>query len=237
MIDINQQEQIFIAIGGTLEKKVCAYAIGGTAMMLRGIKDATLDVDLVFDSVAERETFIAAFKKLGAKESDTVLIYGTKPNTPHMLEMDNARFDLFLSKIITSNFSDNMRERAKQIHEFGKNLIIKAADPHDVLIMKSATSRIKDTDDISKIITKVRIDWDLIINEANEQVKLGNERAVLDLGTTLERLKNQNKLPIPSNVLNSLWKMLKDQISSKITSKPKKDKIKTISKSKPKNKR
>src|SRR3989344_2263213 len=131
MIDIREQEEMLIALGNMLEKKISCYAIGGTAMMLKGIKDSTLDLDFVFDKGEDREEFIAALRKLGAKESDVVIVYGIKENTPIMLELGKARFDLFTNKIITSVFSQNMKERAKEIHEFGKNLIIMVADVHD----------------------------------------------------------------------------------------------------------
>lgn len=215
MINIQQQEELFIAVGKALEKKLEVYAIGGTAMMLRGIKDATLDVDLVFNNQSEREKLIFALKKIGAKESNSRIVYGIKPNTPYMLNLLESRFDLFLNKVITSTFSENMKSRAKQTHEFGSNLIIKAADPHDIIIMKSATSRLKDIDDISSIINKTPINWNVLIDEAEEQISLGNEKAVLSIGYTLEELIQLNKAKIPSAVLNSLWKLLKQQSKNK----------------------
>ena len=37
MIDIKQQEELFIAIGNALEKKIVIYAIGGTILWLEKI--------------------------------------------------------------------------------------------------------------------------------------------------------------------------------------------------------
>src|SRR3989338_4308045 len=101
MINLKRQEELFIAIGNILDKKIIVYAIGETAMMLRGIKDSTLDVDFVFDKRSDRHGFINALRKLGAKESDVTLIYGLKNNTPLMFELENARFDLFMNRIIS----------------------------------------------------------------------------------------------------------------------------------------
>ena len=165
MIDIKQQEEIFIAIGNILEKKIVAYAIGGTAMMLKSIKDSTLDVDFVFDKENDRTKIILALKKLGAKESDATLTYGLNKNIPLMVEINNARFDLFLNKIVTSVFSEKMKNRANEIHEFGENLIVKAADIHDIILMKCATDRIKDKDDARSIVNSTKINWDILINE------------------------------------------------------------------------
>lgn len=214
MIDIQQQEEMLIAIGNILSKRLQVYAIGGTAMMLRGIKNSTLDIDLVFNNKTDREEFMNALRKLGAKESDVTLVYGLKNNTPLMLEFNNCRFDMFMNKIITSTFSDAMKERAKHTHEFG-NLIIKVADLNDILIMKSATSREKDIDDIVAISNKNHIDWEIIVDEAKEQVRLGNETAILGLGEKLEKLTNQKLIMVPKEILDALWKLFKEQIKNK----------------------
>ncbi len=211
MIDIQQQEARLIAIGNILTKKLSVYAIGGTAMMLMGIKNATLDADFVFDKHADREEFMDALRKLGAKESDVTLVYGLKDNTPLMLEFDNCRFDLFMNKIITSIFSDAMKERAKQIHEFG-NLIVKVADPNDVLIMKSVTSRDKDLDDIIAIFNNGQIDWNILLEESKEQVKHGNGAAIMSLGEKLEKLANRKLITVPKDILDKIWKLFTKQV-------------------------
>ncbi|MEK6891534.1 MAG: DUF6036 family nucleotidyltransferase [Nanoarchaeota archaeon] len=214
MIDIKQQEEILITIGNILEKKIVVYAIGGTAMMLKSIKDSTLDIDFVFNKKSDREEFIIALRKLGAKELDTTLVYGLKNNVPIILELSNARFDLFMNKVISSTFSEKMKNRAKQVHEFGKNLIIKVADSHDIIIMKSVTSRTKDLEDIATIIKKDKINWEIIIWEVKEQINLGNNLVGISLGEKLEKLNNQKAIPIPipRNILDKLWKLLKGQI-------------------------
>jgi len=214
MIDIQQQEEMLIAIGNILSKRLQVYAIGGTAMMLRGIKNSTLDIDLVFNNRTDREEFMNALRRLGAKESDVTLVYGLKNNTPLMLKLNNFRFDMFMNKIITSTFSDAMKERAKHTHEFG-NLIVKVADPNDILIMKSATSREKDIDDIIVISNKSHIDWWIIVDEAKEQVRLGNETAILGLGEKLEKLIDQKLIAVPEEISDKIWKLFKEQIKNK----------------------
>ena len=214
MIYIEQQEAMLIAIGKILPKKLQVYAIGGTAMMLRGIKNSTLDIDFVFDKRRDREEFMNALRRLGAKESDVTLVYGLKINTPLMLELSNCRFDMFLNKVINSVFSEKMKERAKEIHEFG-NLIIKVADPNDILLMKSVTSRAKDLEDIIAIVNKSKIDWDVVIEESRQQVKLGNEAAVMGLGEKLEKLTNQKAITAPKNIADNIWKLFNKQVKEK----------------------
>jgi hypothetical protein len=214
MIDIKQQEEMLIAIGKILSKKIIVYAIGGTAMMLRGIKNSTLDVDIVFNKKSDREEFMQALRKLGAKESDVTLVYGLRTNSPFMLEFKNCRFDMFMNKIITSTFSDAMKQRANQTHEFG-NLIIKVANPIDILILKSVTSRIKDLDDMASIVNKSQVDWNVVIEESSNQVNLGNETAIMGLGEKLEKLANQKSIEIPIDTSDKIWKLFKRQIKEK----------------------
>lgn len=214
MIDIKQQEEMLLAIGNILPRKLSVYAIGGTAMMLRSIKNATLDIDIVFEKKSDREEFISALKELGAKESDVTLVYGLRKNTPLMLKFDNCRFDMFMNKIITSTFSDGMKNRAKEMHQFG-NLVIKVADPNDILIMKSVTSREKDIEDIVSIINKSSVDWNIIVEEAEQQVILGNESAIFELGEKLEKLTNRNLAVVPKEISDKLWKLFNKQIKDK----------------------
>ena len=214
MIDIQQQEAMLIAIGKILPKRIQVYAIGGTAMMLRGIKNSTLDIDFVFDKKGDRGEFMDALRKLGAKDSDATLVYGLRNSTPLMLEFDNCRFDMFMNKVISSTFSDAMKERAKQTHEFG-NLIIRVADPNDILIMKSVTSREKDLEDIASIVNKSQIDWNIILEESREQVKFGNEAAIMGLGEKLEKLINRKLIVVPKDISDNIWKLFNKQVRDK----------------------
>ena len=50
MITIDRQQQLLLTIAKKLPTKITVYAIGGTAMMFHGFKDATIDIDLVFES-------------------------------------------------------------------------------------------------------------------------------------------------------------------------------------------
>lgn len=216
MITIEQQQNLLINVSKRLKKKVTAYAIGGTAMMFYGFKDATLDIDLVFENETERASFKEAVISLGYQEMNAIQVYGKKDNKPEMFKLDNERFDLFLLEVIYFIFSNDMQKRAKQIHQYGDNLIIKIADPHDIILMKCATDRAKDKDDARRIINSTKIDWNIIINESKTQIALGKEMAAFELGCFLEDLKNEMKLDIPMSVLDELFKIVQNQAKEKI---------------------
>jgi len=215
MITIDEQQKLFLNIAGILSRTVKAYAIGGTAMMFLGIKDSTLDIDLVFENEKDKKTFKEAIKSLGYKETDTIKVYGARKNQPEMLKLNDERFDLFVINVIDFIFSENMQKRAESIHQFGENLILKIADPHDIILMKCATDRLKDKDDARKIIGLGKIKWKLLVEEAKTQIELGKDKAAFELGFFLEDLKNTMGVDVPKGVLDELFEIVKKQVEKK----------------------
>src|SRR3990167_2821074 len=99
MITIDEQQKLFLNIARILKKKITAYAIGGTAMMFLGLKDSTLDIDLVFESEKEKDIFKEAIKSLGYREINAIKVYETRKNQPEMLTLNDERFDLFVANV------------------------------------------------------------------------------------------------------------------------------------------
>ncbi|HLC46173.1 MAG TPA: DUF6036 family nucleotidyltransferase, partial [Candidatus Nanoarchaeia archaeon] len=197
MISVESQQKLLLAVSKRLKRKVIAYAIGGTAMMFLGFKDSTLDIDLVFEDEKDRKTFSNAITEIGYRKMDSALVYGEKLNHPEMFTLGDERFDLFVGQVIHFVFSRQMMVRAEDIHQFSDNLILKIADPHDLILMKCATDRQKDINDAQNIINSTKIDWNILINEAKNQILLGKHTASFDLGEFLEKLKYEMKVDIP----------------------------------------
>jgi len=216
MISIKDQNQLLIQIGNNLPKEIIVYAIGGTAMMFLGLKDATRDIDLVFTDKKERVEFKNVALSLGYKETDATEVYGVRQNTPEIINLGDSRLDLFYLEVIDFTFSKNMQERATQIHQFGKNLKLKIADKHDIIIMKCATRRMKDEDDIVNIVkNNSPIDWDMIIEEIKFQVGLGKETAFFNMGSVVEKLIYTHKLNVPKSIHDKFFSLLEEQIKRK----------------------
>jgi hypothetical protein len=215
MISIKDQQNLFIEIARKLPREITAYAIGGTAMMFLGFKESTKDIDLVFTKLDDRKAFKESAKQLGYKEMDSTIVYGVKNNCPEMITLGDARLDLFSLDVIDFNFSESMQKRAQQTHQFGNNLFLKIADVHDIIMMKSATRRIKDEDDIVRIAQGSKIDWEILIKESQEQVKLGKEKAVWDLISLLENLNKKHKMKISRELIDKLYKLFNKQADKK----------------------
>jgi len=216
MISIEAQQKLLITLAEVRPYEMTIYAVGGTAMMFYGIKKQTLDVDFVFTKEKDREIFIESAKSLGYKKLDSSIVYGFKKNIPIMIQIADARLDLFLEDVINFRFSEAMIKRSEQIHQFGKNLTIKLADIHDIILMKCATNRLKDEEDIISIFKNKDINWNILIQEAENQIKLGKKTAILELGNFFEKMDKKKKLIVPKWFLDKLWKMLKEQINKKV---------------------
>src|SRR3989344_2350560 len=214
MITIDQQQKLLLNVARRLTKKITVYAIGGTAMMFLGFKEATLDIALVFENEKDRAIFKEAVKSLGYGGMDALKVYGAKKNIPEMFKLNDERFDLFVIEVVDFIFSENMQKRAEQIHQFETNLILKIANPHDIILMKCATDRVKDKDDARKIINSTKINWDIVIDEAKKQIELGKDRAAFDLACFLEDLKKMG-VNIPPETMEKLFGLVERQIKEK----------------------
>jgi hypothetical protein len=215
MISIEKQQGLLLAISKKLKKPITIYAVGGTAMMFLGFKDATLDIDLVFENKDDKEVFKEAILSLGYKALDSRIIYGGKANRPEMFSLGDERFDLFVNEVIDFIFSEEMQKRVKQTHQFEGNLILKVANPNDIILMKCATDRLKDLDDANNIIRNFTVDWDLIYKEAQNQKGLGKERAIFELGYFFEKLEKKFKMQVPKKIKKELWNALEEEAESK----------------------
>ncbi len=212
MITLKQQETLFMEISRKLKKRIITYAVGGNAMIYWGHKDATVDVDMVFTDAHEMREFEEALKSSGYTGMDSSHVYGLKDNRPVLLKRTGQeRFDLFLDKVIRFDFSDAMKKRAEKTFEYGENLVIKVADYHDVFLMKCATDRGRDKADIKAILENEDIDWDIIISEACNQIRLGNGGSVFDVLGECQKMKEEMGLRIPDRFFHEVWDMFSDK--------------------------
>ena len=215
MISIEQQNNLFMSISKRMKRKITAYAIGGTAMMFHGLKDATLDIDLVFMSHSDRAIFEEAAVSLGYVKMDSIDVYGDRSNKPEMVKLGESRLDLFLPKVMNTIFSEEMVKRAANSHAFSDKLTIKIADPGDILIMKCATERIKDRDDVKRMSEITSLNWDAIVSEAKNQIALGNSVMAMELGCFLEEMNNKLGMDVPKKVLDELFGVVEKQSREK----------------------
>ena len=206
MINLQEQISLFRIIGGQLKNRVECIAIGGSAMMFYGAKNATKDVDLVF---LKEEDLIEVKKILynsgfdERKNIKGIFREDEAAGKPVMMDGKETRFDLFLNEVIGFRIHEKTIERLKESHEFG-NFIVKTASPEDILMMKGCTEREKDRDDAAELIKKFNINWNIILDEASNQTKIGIAAFPLLIYDFLTELRDNFKVDIPKNITREL---------------------------------
>src|SRR3989344_2526628 len=206
---INLQEQIDLfknVIGSQLKNKVECIAIGGSAMMFYGAKNATKDVDLVFlkekELIAVKEIlYNSGFNE--RKNIKGIFREDEDAGKPVMMDGKETRFDLFLNEVIGYKIHEKVIERIREVHEFG-NFIVKTASPEDILMIKGCTERERDRDDAAELVRKFKIDWNIVINETAEQTKIGIAAFPILLYDFLTELRDNFKSDVPKNITKEL---------------------------------
>jgi len=194
MINTQDQQELLELIAQYLKEDIHCIAIGGTAMMFLGYKNATKDIDLVFQNNKDRKIFIDAIKDLGYSQKSLEFIYDKKraqdKNKPVVYSRGDERFDLFVGSVFGSKVDFSSKD-VTQRHDFiaKKELIVYTLSKEDIILLKSVTNREKDLEDIEAIIKiEKSINWDYIIDKAILQRK-NNSWILIDLEEKMQKLK------------------------------------------------
>ena len=228
MINLQEQIGLFKIIGSQLKDKIECIAIGGSAMMFYGAKNATKDVDLVFSKKDDLDAVKNILYNSGFNERKNIKgIFREDENAgkPAMMDGKDTRFDMFLNEVIGFKIHKDIVERIREVHDFG-NLVIKIASPEDILMMKGCTERERDRDDAAELINKFNIDWNVVINEASQQTKIGIAAFPLLIYDFLTELKESYKADIPKNTTKELLAIAEKRIEEL----KKKDKLVKVTK-------
>ncbi|MBU2639141.1 MAG: nucleotidyltransferase [Nanoarchaeota archaeon] len=218
MIDLEKQNELLSLIGEEIKEKINCYIVGGSAMLYHGVKEATKDIDIVFDDKKSKEIFEKVLRKLGFKERDIRVIYFKKKNPPLLLERGEERIDIFIKKVVTFEITENIKKRVGKVYEYG-NLIVKVVSPEDIILFKCATERAGDRIDAINILKKFNINWNIIIEEAINQTKLESYLFPVFLYDFLEELKEDFKADIPREVLKKLREISEEMLEKKLKKK------------------
>lgn len=154
-------------VSAGLEGPVEAYLIGGLAMMQRGLKVTTKDVDIVFTAEADEQAFESVLRTLGFERArDPSDRYEALDATRVMERPDGMRFDIFVEVVCRKlRLTDGMRGRAEALPLDG-NLRLMAIAPEDLFLFKSVTERDDDLADMA-LLAGLVLDWQMMSDELN----------------------------------------------------------------------
>jgi len=195
--EFEQIASLFTEISPYIKEEVDIYLIGGGALMYHKSKNLTKDVDIVVDTVKDFENVQRALEK--AKFDSKLPDHNSysRMAITQVLIRDEFRIDLFC-KTVCNKFllSENMMKRAVKAGQFGK-ISLRVCSPEDILLFKCMTERSGDLDDCVRINVEHLVDWDIVLEEAQDQSKIGEDVWITWITSRLEELENMGiRVPI-----------------------------------------
>lgn len=140
----------FLQLLADLDEKIELYAMGGTAMVLKNIKEATKDID--FLTTEKQETIRKLFTLAGLKEKDSSKLC-------NIWYLDDIRVDMFYDEFIMGiSLPDDWKEKSEHLRDIGK-LKLFILNWEDIIITKISRSEQRDIEDALEIIKAKNIDF------------------------------------------------------------------------------
>jgi len=175
IIAFTEIEKLFEEIDHLLNKQARVYIIGGAALLHRGIKAATKDLDLV---VATKQEFFGIQNALN-KIKFTTQIPGkeyTHLNISQIFLRDDFRIDLFEKEVCGRfSLSEKMMGRAEPMVMLNR-LAIFLCSNEDIFLFKTMTEREGDITDCISIAATQGLDWEVILEELQGQIKHSQQK-------------------------------------------------------------
>ncbi|MEA3379050.1 MAG: nucleotidyltransferase [Nanoarchaeota archaeon] len=142
--------EIFLQLIADLDQELELFAIGGTAMVLKNIKESTKDIDFLTN--ANYETISRLFLAAG-------LIEKSKSKLVNIWFMKEIRVDIFYEEYILGiSLPDDWKQLSEQIKTIGK-IKLYILNWYDLIITKIARAEKRDYEDIMAIIKTQKVDF------------------------------------------------------------------------------
>lgn len=142
--------ETFLQLIADLNRDIELFAMGGTAMILKNIKESTKDID--FLTTLKYEELKKMFKLAGLKEKSSSRIC-------NIWYLNNTRIDIFYDAFILGTALPNdWKELSEHVRSIGK-LKLYILNWYDIIITKIARSEPRDIEDIIAIIRTQKIDF------------------------------------------------------------------------------
>lgn len=196
--DAEYIESEFRSIGGQLDSPITVYLIGGGSLSLRGLKEATKDIDVVVDSNETHERLYAALTGMGYDEVEPLEdAYQQLGATSCVENEDGCRIEIFDRQVVGKLvLSSGMRARSESWLRADR-LTVDLVSPEDVFLFKAVATRPDDIDDMA-VLVQAGLDFDVISRELSTQIDLLEElQFVTYIGEALAELTEQYGMTLP----------------------------------------
>jgi hypothetical protein len=178
----------FQELADLLDEEVEVYLIGGGAMTLQELKNATKDIDLLVETAAERERLRQSLMAADYRFPDDLREEYEELETAFILQNGTRRFDVFPRQVAGElMLTDTMKERSQHLFEAGP-LTVRMVSVNDIFLFKSVANRADDVDDMVTL-AQAGIDEVEIMAEARRQIgDVAQDAFVRSMKQKLDRL-------------------------------------------------
>lgn len=187
----------FDRIGRHVSAEIRGYLLGGGAMSLRGEKEVTKDVDLVFASEGEAAVFCEALQKESfSSEVGTERAHVDVKAFAIMRDPTLFWMDIFVGTVAGwFHLSESVRSRAEPWGSFGKFALL-LCSREDIFLSKCVTERDRDLEDMATLYRR-GLDPGVILDECYAQTAMSSRVWHLHLDMKLGEMEKAYDLSVP----------------------------------------
>lgn len=143
------------------------YMLGGGVMVLRELKNDTVDLDFIIENGGDRKKVVDALKNLGFHEYASMRFERRRGVALERVDVDVGGF-------LGTPLTDRIRSRS-ELRKFGR-ANIRLFSNEDILLFKATTGRYKDLGDVHEL-SRRKIDWDTVLDESAHMKRMGVTKA------------------------------------------------------------
>lgn len=188
---------IFDKIGSALEKPLRIYVFGGQNMLMRGLKAATKDIDIIVENENDFKILNSTLRAIGYSPVAEITLEDKKlsPSGIYIAEK-LPRLDVF-TKTIAGAFTltEDMKKRTEP-RKYNK-LIVGLLSPNDIFLLKAITDREGDIEDMSILARTSNLNWKNIFRTYMEEEKLTKRHFCFTILDNIEILQEKYDVKIP----------------------------------------
>lgn len=194
-------EKLFTELNNSMSKKASVYVIGGATLLMRRMKAATKDIDLVVATKNEFFEIQNALNKLSFTAQTPGKEYAHM-NLSRIFQRKDFRVDVFEKEVCGRfSLSEGMMKRAENIIELSY-LNVFLCSSEDIFLFKTMTEREGDITDCISIAATQNPGWKVILEELQSQIKQSKQDVWITwVGERLDILAERGMdIPIMSEV-------------------------------------
>lgn len=181
----------FSELAGLIDDELTVYLIGGGALTLEDLKNATKDVDLIVRREFELEQLRNVLRSAGYEPPEDLGEEYDELEAAFILQKDRRRFDVFHEQVAGVIYlSDSMVSRSRHLFD-EDGLSVRMVSLDDIFLFKAVANREDDVDDMIRI-AETGIDDDVIVDEIMTQLgTLGSDNFIGTMKQKLNRLADR----------------------------------------------